>query len=335
MSENRVAAPKGVTAVAEPDAREALPSAAYGVERIPTPAVITPGRLPVGHERYQGSTGFLDLALTAKTPLLIGSGDVEIGPGSHTGIYQTFARSRGEVVIPGSSFKGVLRSYAEALSPSCLGGQCRVGTLCPACSIFGAPSCASRVVVFDLWAGPCRTSLLDIEARWPPGAGRQDERKFYHHLAEVRPGDERVEVVAAGTRFRGVGGGTEPAESTPALAFRNLEDWELGLVFLALGLSPDYRFLLKVGGGKAQGLGSARVEVARVTVRRAEHGDAGHRREDRLEEYGAALVGSYLEYAQDHWGTTPRGVTVRDLIESIARQFAQDSAALATGGVGQ
>jgi hypothetical protein len=176
---------------------------------------------------------------------------------------------------------------------------------------------------------------LDIEARWAPGVGRQDERKFYHHLAEVRPGDERVEVVAAGTRFRGVGGGTAPAESTPALAFRNLENWELGLVFLALGLAPDYRFLLKVGGGKAQGLGSAQVEVTRVTIRRAEDRDADDRREDRLEDYGATLLGGYLQYAQDHWGATPRGVTVRDLIESIARLFAQDSAALAAGGVGQ
>ena len=320
-----------------PDAREVLPPAAYGVERIPTRTVITPARPPVGHERYQGSTGFLDLALTAKTPLLIGSGDVEIGPGSQTGIYQTFARSRGEVVIPGSSFKGVLRSYAEALSPSCLGGRCRVGTtgLCPACSIFGASSYAGRVVVFDLWAGPCRTSPIGIEARWAPGPGREDERKFYHHLAEVRPGDERVEVVAAGTRFQGVGGGTAPAESTPVLAFRNVEDWELGLVFLALGLAPDYRFLLKVGGGKAQGLGSSQVEVTRVTIRPAEGGDVGDRREDRLEEYGAALVGGYLQYAQDHWGATPRGVTVRDLVESIARLFAQDSTALAAGGVGQ
>jgi CRISPR-associated protein Csm3 len=326
-----------VTAVAEPDAREIRPSAAYGVERIPARAVTTPGGVLIGHDRYQGNTGFLDLALTAKTPLLIGSGDVEIGPGSKSGVYQTFARSRGEVVIPGSSFKGVLRSYAEALSPSCLGGQCRVGTtgICPACSIFGAPSYAGRVVVFDLAAGPCGTSPLGIEARWAPGPGRDDERKFYHHLAEVRPGDERVEVVAAGTRFRGHGGGSVPAGSTPALAFRNLEDWELGLVFLALGLAPDYRFLLKVGGGKAQGLGSARVEVTRVTVRRAEPGDADDRREDRLEEYGATLVSSYLQFSRDHWDATFRGVTVYDLIKRIASKFMKDSAAVATGGIRQ
>jgi CRISPR/Cas system CSM-associated protein Csm3 (group 7 of RAMP superfamily) len=326
----RPVAPKGVTAVAKPDARKALPPAAYGVELLPRRA------LPrVGHERYRGSTGFLDLVLTAKTPLLIGSGDVEIGSGSQTGIYQTFTRSREEVVIPGSSLKGVLRSYAEALSPSCLGGQCHGDTLCPACSIFGAPSYAGRVAVFDLSANPCRTYPLSIKARWKPGKGRPYERKFYHHLAQVRPGDERVEVVAAGTRFRGHGGGSVPAGSTPALAFRNLEDWELGLVFLALGLAPDYRFLLKVGGGKAQGLGSARVEVTRVTVRRAEPGDADDRREDRLEEYGATLVSSYLQFSRDHWDATFRGVTVYDLIKRIASKFMKDSAAVATGGIRQ
>jgi CRISPR/Cas system CSM-associated protein Csm3 (group 7 of RAMP superfamily) len=115
------------------------------------------------HHSFEGESGILTCHLTTQTPLFVynphfarrkGSGHEEA----------KFPVRRGEAIIPGSSLKGVIRSVAEAIEPSCLTlftgtysgsgitegkvlvaqappgyERCSdVNRLCPACRLFGA-----------------------------------------------------------------------------------------------------------------------------------------------------------------------------------------------------
>ena len=146
--------------------------------------------------------------------------------------------------------------------------------------------------------GPCETELRRIPALFSPRAHRladkrywtQDAfeavggrvrlhhivgRKFYPHLDCSPDGSfgglnralaqrfdpsrwkfvEPIEAVPIGTRFRFT------------ISVRNARLWEIGLLLFALGqdveVGPDGRvpWMPKLGGGKAVGLGSVRIEV--------------------------------------------------------------------------
>jgi CRISPR/Cas system CSM-associated protein Csm3 (group 7 of RAMP superfamily) len=297
----------------------------------------------VSHETYapvSGAevfrTGFIYLTLLALTPVLVGSGDLELpdqpedDPSLALRAYQTFVRSADGLIVPGSSLKGVARSYAEALSPSCVPGEldaCASGDrLCPACAIFGAAghgpnaSYAARATFLDLVSDTVATEVIDIEGRWPPHELRG--RKFYRHLDEVRRGyggnSERVEVLPTGTRF-------SPHAGAAAVSFRNLRDWELGLLFLALGRDPARRFTLKLGGGKGLGLGTVVVETGRMLERgTAAFGKVSEPRGSDAPNVAGSDHGYfttvYLECAGRAWGDV-----VRSQIEGNASRFVANS----------
>lgn len=202
------------------------------------------------HDRVGGYTGRMVVQIEALSPIHVGSGDYEV---DGWGIYVPFARKNGQVAIPGTSIKGAVRTYAEALSPSCEGGRCTGSELCIGCQIFGARGLQGRVAFGDAEAaGNVNTRPYQMTARW--SGGFPGGRRFYRHgrpgPTELPGGRERVEVVPAGTKFESevfIHGLTEP---------------ELGLLLLAMGLGPDgYRFDLKLGGGKNRGLGSVRFSA--------------------------------------------------------------------------
>lgn len=217
----------------------------------------SPRRLSLSHAHHhteRGLGGVMRLEIEALSPLFVGTGDVETDQAPL--VYQPFARMGGRLVIPGTTLKGVVRSYAEALSPCCEGGTCRGDKLCLCCSIFGTLGFLGRVCFCDSpFDAP--TEIRRVEVR--RGGRDWGGRRFYHHDKPANPQDinedgqsyeERLEVaVLDGRRI------------ACDLFFENLTLPEMGLLLLAMGLSPRHRFRLKLGGGKNRRLGSVRFYV--------------------------------------------------------------------------
>ncbi|MHA1401576.1 MAG: RAMP superfamily CRISPR-associated protein [Candidatus Heimdallarchaeaceae archaeon] len=204
----------------------------------------------VSHNKYKGYSGILELIIETKSPIHIGTGNVEI---DIKGIYWKFSKVKNIPIIPGSSLKGIVRSTLEALSPSCLGGRCKPeGKLCPACRIFGTTDYQSRVFFEDAFLQGDALyfrEIFSIEDRWRPLLPHPGYRKFYSYSSSIKGGIERIESIKEGAKF------------ISAIRFSNLEDWELGLLLLSIGISPNYGFRLKIGGGKGKGLGSIKIEI--------------------------------------------------------------------------
>ena len=219
------------------------------------------------HDRFLESNfrGKMALEIQTISELFVGTGEYEI---DDQGVYQPFSRSKGRPIIPGTSIKGAVRTYAEALSPSCEGGTCRAdqNRVCICCRIFGALGFQGRItfcdaeipggaaVEFTKYTMSVRRS--DPRHRYE----RAEERRFYYHNKPDSPRitnpqtdrlfpNEWVEAVPKGTNF------------TSEFIFENLNNVEMGLLLLALGLSPAHRFNLKLGGGKNRRLGSVRFNV--------------------------------------------------------------------------
>jgi len=247
----------------------------------------------VGHERIRGegyATGRLNYRLRVWTPVFVASGTYTLGEdlGYDVPVVRSCYRINDVPAIPGSSLKGVVRSIAEAISPSCVTttrldrrriphqpgrrDECTPEQACPACSIFGRMGRMSKVFFGDArlaWGG---TRLYRLPALYAPrahqkraagrwyedDAGEYKGRKFYYHGKPTE--DTRrspVEVIAKGSFLIG------------AIDFENLTAAELGVLFFALGL--DSSIALKLGGGKPVCLGSLRVEPGEIELVQAEH----------------------------------------------------------------
>ncbi len=168
----------------------------------------------------------------------------------------------GDPLVPGSSFKGVLRSAAERLlrgrglracdplQDPCLGDRRDISPtdleqgLCWTCQLFGSRHKASRVWVGDLVAVGGRTFVRDGVAI-DRGELKAAEGLKYDY-----------EVVAPGTVFRG------------QLRIDDPEDGDLGLLLSLLDLLDAG--MVTVGGGASRGLGRVRLRrPPAVTVLRA------------------------------------------------------------------
>lgn len=214
------------------------------------------------HERLNEFSGRMVLEIKAVSKVFVGTGDYELDANS---IYHPFASTGGlnkKLIIPGTCIKGVVRTYAEALSPSCEGGRYRGRECgeCICCSIFGALGFQGRATFCDTEPlDPVdKTDIYTMSVRWQ--GRKHDGRRFYFHQKPassrlINPWtntllpDERVEVVVEGTCF------------TSELLFENLSRLEIGLLLLAMGLAPNYQFHLKLGGGKNRGLGRVRFRL--------------------------------------------------------------------------
>ena len=217
--------------------------------------------------------------LTVETPLRIGAGGDAPNP---TAIDNPVIRDHlGRPFIPGSSFKGAWRSFAERvlgqrenadrgccdpLANPCLSrdaaGELKVvykkdpraladavyGRLCPACRIFGSPHFAGRLRVRD---------LLLVEGSWPgffevrPGVAIDRDTRTAHSSRKFE-----VEAVPTGTEF-----GFEAIVENAAE-----NEW----LDILLTLLPFTRGEIVLGGGTGRGLGRVCLrEVTVATVTRA------------------------------------------------------------------
>ena len=224
--------------------------------------------------------------LMTETALRIGAGrDIDPAGTDLPGIKDAL----GQPFIPGSSFKGVLRSrvesYLRAVVPGKRGACNPVGrddehclptqqvrdiknhavndaklaqTLwdgtCLACRTFGAPWLASTVYVKDLQV-PAGLWLGQYQVRNGVAIDRDTETASEGLLYDY-------EVVPAGTAF----------EFT--LVTENARPWQLGL--LLLGLAPFERGEISVGGATSRGLGLVALHDLELRYFSLDGGGNGH-----------------------------------------------------------
>lgn len=207
-----------------------------------------------------------ELTLEPRGPVLIKSG-IEGGADPSVPDMQ-FVRSDGQVYLPGSSLKGIFRSYAEKIartvgarccnpfdddtkSPTCFCGKRaekqRDGRdiyrkSCRICQLFGSTAMASRVKFNDAYLPTGQNAIT--ETRTSVAIDRI--------LGSVAHGPFDFEVVTRGTFMA-------------SIHLRNFELWQLGL--LALVLRDLEEGLLPVGFGKSRGLGEVKAQVTALTIR--------------------------------------------------------------------
>lgn len=199
------------------------------------------------------------------TAIRIGAGRSTAVTGSDLPVMRDAA---GEPYIPGSSFKGVLRSYVESIlrgiiddkkavcNPTDNEEQCITAkdmesfrekrddqlilyNTCWVCQLFGSSWYASKLqirdlhVQTDLWFG-------QYQQRDGVAIDRDTETAVGGHLYDF-------EVVPAGTLF-----------DFQAIV-DNAEDWQLGMLYI--GLTAFRKGEITIGGGSSRGLGAIKLEL--------------------------------------------------------------------------
>jgi len=234
-------------------------------------------------------SGTLELTLHTLTPVHVGLGYSDFIKAGNQEYLAALQASkpvreadavRRRYLIPGSSIKGAVRSLVEAITRSCIritqsrhrpyipqgyGGCMSVNDLCIACRLFGAQDYQGHVSFEDAVAPKGSLVLLGTPLLWTPARGgrglpprylerdRAKGRKFYRHARPPSGVDPRACIKSG-------------AELPLRIHFLNLSEAELGILLTALGQHPDYRFPIKLGGGKPVGLGSVQIILNRVTL---------------------------------------------------------------------
>ncbi len=178
--------------------------------------------------RWENLSGVLNFSLETIQPLHIGSGNFTL---HNNRLYSEFYKHNNSPVIPGSSIKGVIASHLFIL----IGENATK-------KLFGSSEHTSSVLFSDALPGsfPPYFDYIQISARWDPKIEKRDYFKFYYgNKALDIPNKEFLEVVKPHTTF------------TFSVTFRNLLEIELGALIVAMGLDPDHRRGIKLGGGKA------------------------------------------------------------------------------------
>ena len=200
-------------------------------------------RHPTGHDQYHEKhiTGQIHGTIEALSPIHIGSGVIDLG--EDVELIKTAVRTNENVVIPGSSLKGAIRSAVEAISESCV---CKASRntryalsrdfrechqkerLCVACRMFGAMGFQSNIAIQDAPQidGQIVTKFVPelYRPRHQRGSRQIPGRKFYMH-GEIASGETPVEACEIGSRFRFV------------VQVDNLTQAEWGLLLYCVGSS--------------------------------------------------------------------------------------------------
>ncbi len=239
---------------------------------------------PIGQDKYHENRchGILHLTLKVQTALHVSTGVVvmgsDVGQKSIPLIKTMMQGTEGQLIIPGSSLKGVVRSVYEAITNSTLAVitqrykddipperlPCRdKNRLCPASRVFGALDWQGLIHFTD-----ARCKSAGFRAGFMPSLyrphseakhnyfkqGKVAGRKFYYHtIKAVDKGQQQgIPVQQAVKEF----------VFTTQLHYRNLTQAELGTLLIVLGQDrPKHPIALKVGGGKPIGMGTMTVEI--------------------------------------------------------------------------
>lgn len=230
-------------------------------------------REPIGHDQYHEDhiSGQIHGTIEALSPIHIGSGVIDIG--QDVELIKTAVQTGGNVVMPGSSLKGAIRSVLEAISESCVSkvsyqvrravprdfSECRQkNRLCVACRMFGAMGFQGNIAIQDAPHIEGEIGTEYVPELYAPGRYQRrmrdiPGRKFYMH-GEVASGETPVEACKKGSKFRFV------------IQVDNLKKSEWGLLFTALGHHPEHPFKLKIGGAKPVCFGSIDIQIDEIRV---------------------------------------------------------------------
>ena len=239
---------------------------------VPLPERVNRSR-PTGHDKFQSNhiSGQIRGKIEALSPVHIGSGIIDIG--DDVELIKTAVKTGGNIVLPGSSLKGAIRSVVEAISESCLSkvssqvrramprwfSECRQKeNLCVACRMFGAMGFQGNISIQDAPRSEGDIVTKHVPELYAPGRGQRSMReipgrKFYMH-GEVATGSTSVQACEKETQFRFV------------MQVDNLKQSEWGLLFTALGHHPNHSFKLKIGGAKPVCFGSIDFQIDEIQV---------------------------------------------------------------------
>jgi len=248
---------------------------------VPFPNKKPPLKHPVGHDRYRNDRlhGKLILKLTVKTAVHVSTGIVAMGTdvGARIPLIKTMAAGKQkQLLIPGSSLKGVVRSAFEAITNSTLAvvsGKykqkmpkdrlpCRKKEqLCPASLVFGALDWQGLIHFTDATCADKRPTTGFMPSLYRPRPEERQAyfrnhvaagRKFYYNAVNaVSGGDNGIPMQQAGTEY----------VFKTTLHFSNLSWPELGTLLVVLGQDKSYPMALRVGGGKPIGMGTLTVDI--------------------------------------------------------------------------
>ena len=230
-------------------------------------------RHPTGHDQYHADhiSGQIHGTIEALSPIHIGSGIIDLG--QDVELIKTAVRTGGNIVIPGSSLKGAIRSVVEAISESCVSkvsyqvrravprafSECRQkDRLCVACRMFGAMGFQGNIAIQDAPHIEGEIGTEYVPELYAPGRYQRrmrdiPGRKFYMH-GEVASGETPVEACKKGSKFRFV------------IQVDNLKKSEWGLLFTALGHHHEHPFKLKIGGAKPVCFGSIDIQIEKAQI---------------------------------------------------------------------
>ena len=222
------------------------------------------------------------------------------------------ALGRETVYLPGSSLKGVIRSYCEKITrtlgldacdptkdSSCgrrLEKKTNSATLykesCWLCKLFGSTKIASRIRFNDAY--PIKVNDDgEIDEGFAEATNRTEERTgvaIDRVLGSVAVGPFNMEVVTNG------GFATE-------IWIRNFETWQLGLLGLAFRDLGEGR--VPIGFGKSRGFGQVKAEISKVAVRYIKPFEEKANQDGKTAVYGIGKLISTEE--QDEYGLKLKG----------------------------
>ena len=263
-------------------------------------------------------TGSLELVFEVVSDyLFVGSGGYDYSDEKKL-VYYTFFRSKNEIIVPGSSLKGAVRSVAEAISNSCLRViskkeqiyrpnthmvcKFKVGKdeiLCPCCGLFGTTGYSGRVNFSDASPIEHELEIVKIFELFSPRIIKR-KRKFYENkqfnpIGNLTPEKNHrfVEAAKKGSRFR------------TRLRFLNITGDEFSLLLHAMGVNQDYQ--IKLGGAKPRCFGTVSFTPTRLLILDGEH-PLEHR-----EKEGKELNSFISEILKN------RGLIFRNLLEQFRR----------------
>jgi len=210
-------------------------------------------RAAVGSKNYRG---VLNVDITAITPVHFGQGDLRTD--NDELVYHALARKDNVIALPGSSFKGMIRSLFEVLSGSCSGGRnaCGSDAICSACSVFGQLGYKGKLIFssFALDGSPeGNTEKLIIPALFSPRAGKNGQYKFYKHSRSQEIGRDKLGNTYECLRTDAVLRGT--------ITYEGLTLRELGMLLFSLGCGWEKEIYHKIGYAKPAFFGSVKISV--------------------------------------------------------------------------
>jgi CRISPR-associated protein Csm3 len=201
----------------------------------------------------------LDYTITAKSPLLVKSGGLSPDPSLPD--MQFVRTSIAGLYIPGSSLKGIFRSYVEKVLKTKRGDGIE-----GACNLFDDDNCGKKLEdtmsSAEIYKNSCRAckifgntmlrSRISFSDAYPIGAVKTETRygvaisRLTHAVAQ---GPFDMEVMISGS-----------FKST--IHLENFEAWQLGLVALVFqGINDG---LVRVGFGKNRGFGEVEAMIERI-----------------------------------------------------------------------